>query len=293
MANFSFLKNKKEYELFADAAIEAEKVYNSSPAMCAFGCRKALELAVKWVYSADNSISMPYKDNLQALIHEPTFRFAVDYNTWGKLPYIIKLGNLAVHTERNVSQSDAVSVLIGLFEFIEWIDYCYGTDYIERKLEEKYNKKFEVSELADRMSDGENLDGYYTGKAAEDDGWFFIWVDSDGTITDSEYMVANKAAFDDMMRPVLDDTFGDYDLVTGYYMERRPAETFDTPEDILAHDATIAYIHVYVDDVSKFRPIDVNAAAEKLDFCQGVLYLHTNTRDTDNCVYVASIGGDA
>lgn len=136
MANFSFLKNKKEYELFADAAIEAEKVYNSSPAMCAVGCRKALELAVKWVYSADNSISMPYKDNLQALIHEPTFRFAVDYNTWGKLPYIIKLGNLAVHTERNVSQSDAVSVLIGLFEFIEWIDYCYGTDYIERKFEE-------------------------------------------------------------------------------------------------------------------------------------------------------------
>ena len=177
--------------------------------------------------------------------------------------------------------------------FMRALSSSQKTDYIERKLEEKYNKKFEVSELADRMSDGENLDGYYTGKAAEDDGWFFIWVDSDGTITDSEYMVANKAAFDDMMRPVLDDTFGDYDLVTGYYMERRPAETFDTPEDILAHDATIAYIHVYVDDVSKFRPIDVNAAAEKLDFCQGVLYLHTNTRDTDNCVYVASIGGDA
>ena len=91
MSNFGFLKDKKEYALFASAAIEAEKVYVSAPAMCAVGSRKALELAVKWVYSADKTMQMPYKDNLQALIHEPTFRFAVDYNTWGKLPFIIML----------------------------------------------------------------------------------------------------------------------------------------------------------------------------------------------------------
>ena len=64
----NFLKSKKEYALFAAAAIEAEKIYASAPAMCAVGCRKALELAVKWVYSADNTMQMPYKDNLQALI---------------------------------------------------------------------------------------------------------------------------------------------------------------------------------------------------------------------------------
>lgn len=135
MSNFKFLQNKKEYALFSAAAIEAEKVYNSSSAMCAVGCRKALELAVKWVYSADNSIQMPYRDNLQSLIHEPTFKFALDYNTWGKLPYIIKLGNLAVHTERSVQPSDALASMKGLFEFIEWIDYCYGTDYEERKFD--------------------------------------------------------------------------------------------------------------------------------------------------------------
>ena len=136
MSNFEFLKQIKEYTLFASAAIEAEKVYASAPAMCAVGCRKALELAVKWVYSADNTMQMPYKDNLQALIHEPTFRFAVDYNTWGKLPFIIKLGNLAVHTERSVQASDALASLQGLFEFIQWVDYCYGTDYEERQFEE-------------------------------------------------------------------------------------------------------------------------------------------------------------
>ena len=136
MSNFEFLKRKKEYTLFAPAAIEAEKIYASAPAMCAVGCRKALELAVKWVYSADKTMKMPYKDNLQSLIHEPSFRFAVDSNTWGKLPFIIKLGNLAVHTERSVQSSDALASLKGLFEFVQWIDYCYGSDYQERVFDE-------------------------------------------------------------------------------------------------------------------------------------------------------------
>ncbi|MGN1136198.1 MAG: hypothetical protein ACI4SF_08275 [Oscillospiraceae bacterium] len=56
MTNFEFLSDIPEYALFSKAAIEAEKVFSTSPAMCAVGCRKALELAVKWVYSADNTI---------------------------------------------------------------------------------------------------------------------------------------------------------------------------------------------------------------------------------------------
>ena len=132
MTNFEFLSHNADYALFSGAAIEAEKVYTTSPAMCAIGCRKALELAVKWVYSADNTIIMPYKDNLQSLIHEPSFRFALDSQTWSKLPFIIRLGNLSVHTERAVNQSDALLALESLFEFIQWLDYCYGSDYEER-----------------------------------------------------------------------------------------------------------------------------------------------------------------
>ena len=51
MSNFSYLSTRPEYSLFANSAIEAEKVFSTSPAMCAVGCRKALELAVKWVYA--------------------------------------------------------------------------------------------------------------------------------------------------------------------------------------------------------------------------------------------------
>jgi len=159
MSNFHFLSAKKEYALFAPAAIEAEKVYVSAPAMCAVGCRKALELAVKWVYSADNTMQMPYKDNIQSLIHEPSFRFAVDYNTWGKLPFIIKLGNLSVHTERSIQASDALAALEGLFEFIQWIDYCYGSDYEERKFDEALIPKEKVVVDTKKIKEQESLLG--------------------------------------------------------------------------------------------------------------------------------------
>ena len=157
MSNFDFLKMKKEYELFAPACVVAEKIYASAPAMCAAGCRKALKLAVKWIYSADKTMKMPYKDNLQSLIHEPSFRFAVDSNTWGKLPFIIKLGNLAVHTERSVQPSDALASLKGLFEFVQWIDYCYGSDYQERVFDESLIPTEKVAVDTRKIKEQESL----------------------------------------------------------------------------------------------------------------------------------------
>ena len=136
-SNFEFLKSIPDYRLFATACIEAEKVLPVSPAMSAVGSRKAFELAVKWVYSADHTMRMPYRDNLQSLIHEECFRYAVDPGTWPKLQYIIKVGNLAVHTGKAISRNDAVLSLSILFEFVQWIDYCYGADYRERKFEER------------------------------------------------------------------------------------------------------------------------------------------------------------
>ena len=157
MTNFSFLKAKTEYALFAPACMEAEKIYVSAPAMCAVGCRKALELAVKWVYAADKSMKMPYKDNLQSLIHEPTFRFAVGSDTWDKMPFIIKLGNLAVHTERSVQPSDALASLRGLFEFVQWIDYCYGADYQEHTFDENLVPTEKVAVDTRKIKEQESL----------------------------------------------------------------------------------------------------------------------------------------
>lgn len=138
MSNFDFLKEQGGYyDLFASACIEAEKVFASSPAMCAVGCRKALELAVKWVYAADDSIRMPYKDNLSSLLHEQTFKQAVDGRVWRCLIGINRLGNLSVHTETKVRPEEAILSLRGLFSFVDWIDYCYGPNYEQREFDER------------------------------------------------------------------------------------------------------------------------------------------------------------
>ncbi len=136
--NFDFLKDQNGYyDLYADACLEAERVLATSPAMCAVGCRKALELAVKWVYAADSSIRLPYKDNLSSLLHEITFKECVDERVWRSLLGINKLGNLSVHTEKKVSAADAMLSLRSLFNFVDWIDYCYGPTYEERTFDEK------------------------------------------------------------------------------------------------------------------------------------------------------------
>lgn len=159
MSNFAYLKNIKAYELFADACVEAEAVFNTSPAMSAIGARKALELAVRWVYAADTSIKEPYLDNLSALIHEQSFRDALDRDVWGKLTYIVKLGNLSAHTQKQVSEKDAMLSLAFLFKFVSWIEYCYGSEYEERRFcEESVTKAHEDEQIKEQKSQIEQKD---------------------------------------------------------------------------------------------------------------------------------------
>lgn len=145
MPNFDFLNGRQEFSLFAASAVEAEKVFATSPAMCVIGCRKALELAVKWVYTVDNGIQAPYKDNLSALIHEYTFKKQLPPLLFGKIKGIVAFGNMAVHTSKIVPPAFAVQSLKSLFEFIQWVDYSYGSDYQARAFDEQWIPKTHVS----------------------------------------------------------------------------------------------------------------------------------------------------
>ena len=145
MPNFDFLNGRQEFSLFAPSAVEAEKVFATSSAMCVIGCRKALELAVKWVYTVDNGIQAPYKDNLSALIHEYTFKKQLPPLLFGKIKGIVTFGNIAVHTGKIVPLAFAVQSLKSLFEFIQWVDYSYGSDYQARTFDEQRIPKTHVS----------------------------------------------------------------------------------------------------------------------------------------------------
>jgi len=136
--NFSFLEGNKEYELFAGACIEAEKILDSSPVMSAVASRKALELCVKWVYSIDSDLkSTEYREGLQSLLHNNGFPSLMDNVLWKRLQFVVKFGNESVHTSKKISRDDALISLIILFDLVEWIDYCYGADYVERKFDER------------------------------------------------------------------------------------------------------------------------------------------------------------
>lgn len=136
MTNFDFLQKDRLFQAFSDACVEAEKSISSSPALCALGVRKSAELAVKWLYSIDPALTMPYKDNFSALVFNPAFVDSVDDDTLNHLRYIIKLGNFAAHTSKQVTYREAVLALSNLFDFILFIDYCYGSEYEERTFDE-------------------------------------------------------------------------------------------------------------------------------------------------------------
>nr|WP_026679820.1 DEAD/DEAH box helicase family protein [Priestia megaterium] len=136
MSNFEFLKNKTQYQSFSGACEEAEKSLQVSPATCAILTRRALELAVKWMYSFDKDLKVPYQDNLSSLIHERTFRDIIDNDLFPLLKFIIKLGNVAVHTNSKISREEAVTSLYNLYQLVNWIDYCYSLEYTGTEFDE-------------------------------------------------------------------------------------------------------------------------------------------------------------
>ena len=135
--NFSYLDGRKEFELFGPACMDAEKVLGTSPVMSAVASRKALELCVKWIYAVDSgTLGTPREDGLQFLLHNNGFPSLMDYNLWRRLQYVVKNGNMSVHTSKILSRDDAILSLNILFDFAQWVDYCYGMEYEERKFDE-------------------------------------------------------------------------------------------------------------------------------------------------------------
>ena len=66
--NFDFLVQTDRFKDFAMQAAEAERSIAISPSTAAILSRRALELAVRWVYVHDDALTMPYRDNISSLI---------------------------------------------------------------------------------------------------------------------------------------------------------------------------------------------------------------------------------
>ncbi len=131
MTNFDFLKKEPQFDSFADVAISAEKILHIDMEASVINCRRAMEFAIKWMYSVDGSLVMPYQDTLISLMSTEEFRDIVDPNLWRRLDFIRRVGNNAAHNGKKITLDQAKLCLENLYIFVDFVAYCYAKDYTE------------------------------------------------------------------------------------------------------------------------------------------------------------------
>jgi len=124
MSNFAFLKS--EWLPVYESARKAELMAYSDPRTACFYARRALEMAMAWVFKSDDSLKIPYQENLSALIHEPTFKRTAGDAVFNKARIITRLGNQAVHSPRAVLAQDALTAVREFFHFGYWLARTYA-----------------------------------------------------------------------------------------------------------------------------------------------------------------------
>ena len=131
MTNFDLFAKVQDFASFTEPAVSAERIYRIDTAACVLNCRRAMEAAVKWMYSVDRALVMPYQDNLVSLIGTDEFRNIVDNSLLRRMDFIRKTGNAAAHAGRKITREQAALCLENLFIFLDFVAYCYAEDYRE------------------------------------------------------------------------------------------------------------------------------------------------------------------
>ena len=102
MTNFDFLTSDPQFNTFSTVAVSAERILHIDPAACVLNCRRAMEFAVKWMYSVDGSLVLPYDDRLVSLMDNEDFRDIVGQDIWRRMKLIRTLGNNAAHMGKKI-----------------------------------------------------------------------------------------------------------------------------------------------------------------------------------------------
>ena len=131
MTNFYTFLSTPQFSSFAPVAVSAERILPIDPSACVLNCRRAMEFAVKWMYSVDKALVMPYQDTLVSLMNTEDFRDIVGADIWRRMDLIRRMGNNAAHTGKKITQEQAALCLENLYVFLDFVAYCYGENYTE------------------------------------------------------------------------------------------------------------------------------------------------------------------
>ena len=131
MTNFDIFTVDPQFEPFASVAVSAERILHIDPSACVLNCRRAMEFAVKWMYSVDKALVMPYQDSLVSLMNTEDFRDIVGADLWRRMDFIRRTGNNAAHSGKKITEEQATLCLENLYVFLDFVAYCYGENYKE------------------------------------------------------------------------------------------------------------------------------------------------------------------
>ena len=132
MTNFDFLQLEPKFHTFAEAAVAAEKTFSIDIPSSIMNCSRAMEFAVKWIYSVDDALTMPWNDQLASLMSTEDFQDIVGIDLWRRMDFIRKKGNNAVHSNKKVTKEEALLCLENLYIFMDFIACCYAEHYTEK-----------------------------------------------------------------------------------------------------------------------------------------------------------------
>ena len=154
MTNFDFLIKDKQFDTFSGAAVAAEKTIRIDLPTSIFNCRRAMEMAVKWMYSVDGYLVMPYDDRLSSLMNNEDFQDIVGNDIWRRMKLIRELGNNAAHNGKKFTFEQAALCLENLYVFLDFVACCYGESYTPGEfnydlLKEPASKTEEVAHIPD------------------------------------------------------------------------------------------------------------------------------------------------
>jgi type I restriction enzyme R subunit len=124
MSNFEFLQT--EWADLLEPAARTEALANPDPRSSCFYARRALELAVAWLFKHEAALKLPYRDELSALLAEPTFKKTVGGTIFAKADLIRRLGNQAVHTQKRITPLDSLNATRELFHVLFWLARTYS-----------------------------------------------------------------------------------------------------------------------------------------------------------------------
>ncbi len=134
MTNFDFLKKEQKFSSLCRCGHICGKNTVDDYSASILNCRRAMEFAVKWMYSVDQSLIKPWDDKLVSLMSTDEFRGIVDADLFRRMEFIRKMGNNAAHAGKKATKEQALLCLENLYIFMDFLAYCYADEYQEGNL---------------------------------------------------------------------------------------------------------------------------------------------------------------